>query len=82
MTAAAITHDAGEVLANLHDGPREAKDQAGSARPASPPWRRKLAAMRELTARHFVVHLGMPDLRDLVARVDSDRGNEDAKQRP
>ncbi|KPI23402.1 hypothetical protein OV320_0917 [Actinobacteria bacterium OV320] len=38
--------------------------------------------MRELAARHSVVHLGMPDLRDLLARLDSDRGNEDAKQRP
>ncbi|WP_142268260.1 hypothetical protein [Streptomyces sp. SLBN-115] len=42
----------------------------------------KLAVMRELTARHSVVHLDMPDPRDVVARIGSDRGNGDAKQRP
>lgn len=35
--------------------------------------------MRNLAARHTTVHLGMPDLRGVVARIDSEQRNEDAK---
>jgi hypothetical protein len=38
--------------------------------------------MRDLVARHTTVHLGMPDLRGVVARIDSEQRNEDAKQQP
>ncbi|MGQ5640459.1 MULTISPECIES: hypothetical protein [unclassified Streptomyces] len=39
----------------------------------------KLAAMRDLAARHTTVHLGMPDLRGVVPRIDSEQRKEDAK---
>ncbi|MFJ7199888.1 MULTISPECIES: hypothetical protein [unclassified Streptomyces] len=42
----------------------------------------KLAARRDLVARHPTVHLGMPDFRGLVAGIGSEQRNEDAKQQP
>jgi hypothetical protein len=38
--------------------------------------------MRDIAARHPTVHLGMPDFRGVVARIDSEQRNEDAKQQP
>ncbi|MFJ5292984.1 hypothetical protein [Streptomyces sp. NPDC088348] len=40
----------------------------------------KLAAMRDLAARHTTVHLGVPDFRGAVACIGSEQRNEDAKQ--
>ncbi|MEV8388909.1 MULTISPECIES: hypothetical protein [unclassified Streptomyces] len=37
-------------------------------------------AMRDLATRHTTVHLGMPDVRSVVVRIDPERRNEDAKQ--
>ncbi|WP_206325808.1 MULTISPECIES: hypothetical protein [unclassified Streptomyces] len=40
----------------------------------------ELAAMRDFEVRHGTVHLGMPDFRSVVARIDSEQPNEGAKQ--
>ena len=42
--------------------------------------KQKLPAMRDVAARHTTAHLGMPDFRSVVARIDSEQPNEDAKQ--
>ncbi|WP_211274404.1 hypothetical protein [Streptomyces chattanoogensis] len=42
----------------------------------------KLGTMRDFAARRPTVHLGMPDFRGVVARIDSEQRNEDAKPPP
>ncbi|MFD6226027.1 hypothetical protein ACFWFZ_04000 [Streptomyces sp. NPDC060232] len=74
-----------EIHANLLDRLQEAKEQGWLGEVAAieaslAAAEQKLAAMRDLAVRHTTVHLGMPDLRDVVARVDSEQRNEDAKR--
>ncbi|MGV9560497.1 hypothetical protein [Streptomyces sp. NPDC003522] len=74
-----------EIHANLLDRLQEAKEQGWLGEVAAieaglAAAEQKLAAMRDLAARHTTVHLGMPDLRGVVARLDSEQRNEDAKQ--
>ncbi|GAA3352901.1 hypothetical protein GCM10017744_003860 [Streptomyces antimycoticus] len=73
-----------EIHANLLDRLQEAKEQGWLGEVAAieaslAAAEQKLAAMRDLAARHTTVHLGMPDLRGVVARIDSEQRNEDAK---
>ncbi|MFJ7135041.1 hypothetical protein [Streptomyces fungicidicus] len=74
-----------EIHANLLDRLQEAKEQGWLGEVAAieaslAAAEQKLAAMRDLAARHTTVHLGMPDLRGFVARIDSEQRNEDAKR--
>ncbi|WP_240361733.1 site-specific integrase [Streptomyces sp. MBT27] len=74
-----------EIHANLLDRLQEAKEQGWLGEVAAieaslAAAEQKLAVMRDLAARHTTVHLGMPDLRGVVARVDSEQRNEDAKR--
>lgn len=74
-----------EIHANLLDRLQEAKEQGWLGEVAAieaslAAAEQKLAAMRDLAARHTTVHLGMPDLRGFVARIDSGQRNEDAKR--
>ncbi|SOD67393.1 Phage integrase family protein [Streptomyces zhaozhouensis] len=76
-----------EIHANLLDRLQEAKEQGWLGEVAAieaslAAAEQKLAAMRDLAARDTTVHLGMPDLRGVVARIDSEQRNEDAKQQP
>ncbi|MFG3137092.1 site-specific integrase [Streptomyces sp. NPDC048211] len=73
------------IHANLGDRLREAKEQGWLGEVAAieaslAAAEHKLAAMRDLATRHTTVHLSMPDFRSVVARVDSERPNEGAKQ--
>lgn len=74
-----------EIHANLLDRLQEAKDQGWLGEVAAieatlAAAEQKLAAMRDLAARHITVNLGMPDFRGSLARIDSEQRNEDAKQ--
>lgn len=74
-----------EIHANLLDRLQEAKEQGWLGEVAAieaslAAAKQKLAAMRDLAARHTTVRLGMPDFRGVVARIDSEQRNEDAKQ--
>ncbi|MFI8483967.1 hypothetical protein [Streptomyces rubrogriseus] len=74
-----------EIHANLLDRLQEAKEQGwlgdvAAIEASLAAAEQKLAAMRELPARHTTVHLDMPDLRGFVARIDSEQRNEDAKR--
>ncbi|MFB6676689.1 hypothetical protein ACFCWG_30555 [Streptomyces sp. NPDC056390] len=76
-----------EIHANLLDRLREAKEQGRLGEVAAieaslAAAEQKLAAMCDLAARHTTVHLGMPDFRGFVARIDSEQRNADAKQQP
>ncbi|OLZ65485.1 hypothetical protein AVW11_16975 [Streptomyces amritsarensis] len=76
-----------EIHANLLDRFQEAKEQGWLGEVAAieaslAAAEQKLAAMRDLATRNTTVHLGMPDLRSVVARIDSEQRNEDAKQQP
>ncbi|MEU5979103.1 hypothetical protein [Streptomyces sp. NPDC047315] len=42
----------------------------------------EVAVMRDLAARHIIVHLGMPDLRGVVVCIDPEQRNEDAERQP
>ncbi|MFB6775553.1 hypothetical protein [Streptomyces sp. NPDC056337] len=73
-----------EIHANLLDRLQEAKEQGWLGEVAAieaslAAAEQKLAAMRDLAARDTAIHLGMPDLRGVVARIDSEQRNEDAK---
>jgi hypothetical protein len=73
-----------EIHANLLDRLQEAKEQGWLGEVAAieaslAAAERKLAAMRDLATRHTTVHLGMSDFRSVVARIDSEQRNEDAK---
>ncbi|MEU3721524.1 hypothetical protein [Streptomyces sp. NPDC031705] len=73
-----------EIHANLLGRLQEAKEQGwlgevaaiGASLGAA---EQKLTAMRDLPVRHTTAHLGMPDLRGVVARIDSEQRNEDGK---
>ncbi|MGW3627832.1 hypothetical protein [Streptomyces sp. NPDC000880] len=73
-----------EIHANLPDRLQEAKEQGwlgeAAIEASLAAAKQKLAAMRDLAARHTTVRLGMPDFRGVVARIDSEQRNEDAKQ--
>ncbi|GGK28535.1 hypothetical protein GCM10011583_70660 [Streptomyces camponoticapitis] len=74
-----------EILTNLVDRLREAKEQGWLGEVAAieaslAAAEQKLTAMRDLAARHTTVHLGMPDFRGAVARIDPEQRNEGAKQ--
>ena len=74
-----------EIHANLLDRLQEAKEQGWLGEVAAieaslAAAEQKLAAMRDLAARHTTVHLGMPDFRGVVARIDPEQRNEGAKQ--
>jgi hypothetical protein len=75
-----------EIHANLLDRLQEAKEQGWlgevAAIEASLAAEQKLAVMRDLAARHTTVHLGIPDLRGVVARIDTEQRNKDAKTQP
>ncbi|MGA5564339.1 hypothetical protein ACPCUV_24685 [Streptomyces platensis] len=73
-----------EIHANLLDRLQEAKEQGWLGEVAAieaslAAAEQKLAAMRDVATRHTTVHLGMPDFRSVVARIDSEQRNEDAK---
>ncbi|WP_058043846.1 hypothetical protein [Streptomyces roseifaciens] len=73
-----------EIHANLLDRLQEAKEQGWLGEVAAieaslAAAEQKLAAMRDLAVWHTTVHLGMPDLRGVVARIDSEQRSEDAK---
>ncbi|MEV7381873.1 hypothetical protein [Streptomyces lydicus] len=75
----------GEIHENLLDRLQEAKEQGWLGEVAAieaslAAAEQKLAAMRDLATRHTTVHLGMPDFRSVVARIDPEQRNEDAKQ--
>ncbi|MGW4825259.1 hypothetical protein ACWEP4_41820 [Streptomyces sp. NPDC004227] len=74
-----------EIHANLLNRLQEAKDQGWLGEVAAieaslAAAEQKLAAMCDLAAQHPTVHLGMPDFRGVVARIDAEQRNEDAKQ--
>ncbi|MCX4675346.1 hypothetical protein OG413_08415 [Streptomyces sp. NBC_01433] len=76
-----------EIHANLLDRLQEAKEQGWPGEVAAieaslAAAEQKLAATRHIAARHTTVHLGMPVLRGVVARIDSEQRNEDAKGQP
>ncbi|WP_327248520.1 site-specific integrase [Streptomyces sp. NBC_01320] len=76
-----------EMRANLLVRLQEAKEQGWLGEVAAieasiAAAEQKLAAMRDLAARHPAVHLGMPDFPGVVARIDTEQRNEDAKQQP
>ncbi|MET7483532.1 hypothetical protein [Streptomyces sp. NPDC005538] len=63
-----------EIHANLLDRLREAKEQGWlgevtSIEASLAAAEHKLAAMRDLAARHTTVHLGMPDFRTTAGRL-------------
>jgi hypothetical protein len=74
-----------EIRANLIDRLQEAKEQGWLGEVAAieaslAAAEQKLTAMRDMSARHTTVHLGMPDFRTAVARIAPEQRNEDAKQ--
>jgi hypothetical protein len=63
-----------EIHANLFDRLREAKEEGWLGEVAAieaslTAAEHKLAAMRDLAARHTTVHLGMPDFRTTAGRL-------------
>ncbi|MEU6331799.1 hypothetical protein ABZ851_31715 [Streptomyces sp. NPDC047049] len=76
-----------EIHANLLDRLPEAKEQGWLGEVAAieaslAAAEQKLAAMRDIATRPTTVHLGMPDFRSVVAHIDSEQRNEDAKGQP
>ncbi|MDT0547662.1 MULTISPECIES: hypothetical protein [unclassified Streptomyces] len=66
-----------EIHANLLDRLQEAKEQGWLGEVAAieaslAAAEQKLAAMREVAARHTAVHLGMPDFRATAGRHTAD----------
>lgn len=73
-----------EIYASLLDRLQEAEEQGwlggvAAIEASLAAAEQKLTAMRDLAARHTTVQLGMPDLRGVVARIDFEQRNEDAK---
>ncbi|MFD5574952.1 hypothetical protein [Streptomyces cadmiisoli] len=74
-----------EIHTNLIDRLQEAREQGWLGEVAAIETTlgaaaQKLEVMRDLTAKQITVHLGMPDFRSVVARIDPQQRNEDAKQ--
>ncbi|WP_433859739.1 hypothetical protein [Streptomyces kronopolitis] len=70
-----------EIHANLLDQLPEAKDEGWLGEVAAieaslAAAEQKLAAMRDLAARHTTVHLGMPDFRTTVGRFTTSPGSD------
>ncbi|MER7048417.1 hypothetical protein [Streptomyces jumonjinensis] len=66
-----------EIRANLVDRFQEAKEQGWLGEVAAieaslAAAEQKLTAMRDVSARHTAVHLGMPDFRTSAGRLTSD----------
>ncbi|MFI6582759.1 hypothetical protein [Embleya sp. NPDC050493] len=66
-----------EIRANLVDRLREAKeqgqlDEVAAIEASLAAAEQKLTAMRDVSARHTTVHLGMPDFRTSARRLTSD----------
>ncbi|MFF4866650.1 hypothetical protein ACFY3J_34090 [Streptomyces sp. NPDC001231] len=66
-----------EIRANLVDRLQEAKEQGWLGEVAAieaslAAAEQKLTAMRDVSARHTTVHLGMPDFRTSAGRLTSD----------
>ncbi|MFF9638716.1 hypothetical protein ACF1D2_29570 [Streptomyces bacillaris] len=71
-----------EIHANLHDRLQEAKEQGWLGEVAAieaslAAAEQKLAAMRDLAAKHTTVHLGMPDFRTTAGRLIPEPAKEE-----